>query len=81
MRIALADDQALVREGLEALLRDLGVEVVLEAADGQSLLDRMPSVAVDVIVGHTYARHGRHRPHARITRVRDQHAGCPSHDV
>ena len=38
LRIALADDQALVREGLKALLRDIGIEVVLEAASGQGIL-------------------------------------------
>ncbi len=39
VRIALADDQALIREGLKALLRDLdGIEVVIEADSGQPLL-------------------------------------------
>jgi DNA-binding NarL/FixJ family response regulator len=50
IRIALADDQALVREGLKALLRDLGIEVVLEASDGQGVLDRIDSEKPDVIV-------------------------------
>jgi DNA-binding NarL/FixJ family response regulator len=49
-RIALADDQALVRQGLKALLRDLGIEVVFEAADGQGVLDSLRTQAVDVIV-------------------------------
>src|SRR5688572_2490669 len=50
LRIALADDQALVREGLKALLRDIGIEVALEAASGQAILDRAPDVKIDVIV-------------------------------
>jgi len=50
LRIALADDQALVREGLKALLRDIGIQVVLEAASGQAILDRGPDVHLDVIV-------------------------------
>jgi DNA-binding NarL/FixJ family response regulator len=50
LRIALADDQALVREGLKALLRDMGVEVVFEAASGDAILNRPPDLAIDVIV-------------------------------
>ena len=50
IRIALADDQALVRQGLKALLRDLGIEVVLEASDGQGVLDRLATDKPDVIV-------------------------------
>jgi DNA-binding NarL/FixJ family response regulator len=50
LRIALADDQALVREGIKALLRDFGIEVVLEAGDGQSILQRPADLALDVIV-------------------------------
>jgi DNA-binding NarL/FixJ family response regulator len=50
LRIALADDQALVREGIKALLRDFGVEVVLEASDGEAILQRPADLALDVIV-------------------------------
>lgn len=50
LRIALADDQALVREGLKALLRDFGIEVVLEAASGEAILERARDLAIDVIV-------------------------------
>jgi DNA-binding NarL/FixJ family response regulator len=50
VRIALADDQALVREGLNALLRGLGVDVAVEAADGAALLDGLRGASVDVIV-------------------------------
>lgn len=50
LRIALADDQALVREGIKALLRDFGIEVVLEASDGEGILQRPAGVVFDVIV-------------------------------
>jgi len=50
VRVALADDQALVRAGLRALLQGLGVQVVLEADDGQSLLDGLLLHPVDVVL-------------------------------
>ena len=50
LRIALADDQALVREGLKALLGALGIEVAVEAEDGQSLLEALAEREVDVVV-------------------------------
>ncbi|NHF67506.1 response regulator transcription factor [Xanthomonas hortorum] len=49
-RIALADDQILVRAGLRALLQQQGVEVVCEADDGQSLLDVLLINTVDVVL-------------------------------
>ena len=49
-RIALADDQAMVREGLKLLLRGLDIEIAVEAANGQELLDKLAAVPVDVIV-------------------------------
>jgi DNA-binding NarL/FixJ family response regulator len=49
-RIALADDQALVREGLKLVLRGLGIEIAIEAADGRELLDELVRTPVDVIV-------------------------------
>lgn len=54
LRIALADDQALVREGLKALLSHLGLAVVAEASDGAALLTAIAQAEreapVDVIV-------------------------------
>ena len=50
LRVALADDQALVRAGLRALLQGLGIEVVLEADDGQGLLDGLTHQQVDVVL-------------------------------
>lgn len=51
LRIALADDQALVRNGLKALLGGIdGLQVALEAADGEQLLVRLAETPVDVIL-------------------------------
>ncbi|MEA5125360.1 response regulator transcription factor [Xanthomonas floridensis] len=50
LRIALADDQVLVRAGLRALLQQQGVEVVCEADDGQGLLDALATTPVDVVL-------------------------------
>ncbi|WP_119717479.1 response regulator [Cognatilysobacter tabacisoli] len=51
LRLALADDQALVRGGLKALLSGFAtLEVVLEAGDGQALLDALAGTAVDVVL-------------------------------
>lgn len=51
IRIALADDQALVLEGLKALLRCLpGIEVVHEAGGGEALLAALSTTPVDVVV-------------------------------
>ena len=49
-RIALADDQALVREGLKLVLRSLDIEIAVEASDGRELIDKLATVPVDVIV-------------------------------
>ncbi len=51
IRLALADDQALVREGLKSLLKDLdGIEVVIEADSGQPLLDALAGIPADIVV-------------------------------
>lgn len=51
LRIALADDQALVRHGLRALLEQLGgLEVVVEAEDGAALLAALQRTRVDVLL-------------------------------
>jgi DNA-binding NarL/FixJ family response regulator len=49
-RIALADDQALVRAGLRALLERQGIAIVFEAEDGASLLDGLARTPVDVVL-------------------------------
>jgi DNA-binding NarL/FixJ family response regulator len=51
MRIALADDQALVLHGLRALIETLGgIEVIIEAQDGDELLTALRRQPVDVVV-------------------------------
>ena len=50
LRIALADDQALVRAGLRALLESFGIGVAVEAEDGAGLLERLVGQDVDVIL-------------------------------
>ncbi|ROU08538.1 response regulator [Lysobacter enzymogenes] len=50
IRIALADDQALVRAGLRALLERLGLQIAFEADDGRALLDQLARTPVDVVL-------------------------------
>ena len=51
LRIALADDQALVRAGLKALLESFGdLVVVIEAADGGELVEAVIATTVDVVL-------------------------------
>ncbi len=51
IRIALADDQALIREGLKSVINDLpGLEVVVEAASGEPLLEALADTRVDLVV-------------------------------
>lgn len=50
-RIALADDQALIREGLKAVINELpGLEVVVEAGSGEPLLAALAQQPVDLVV-------------------------------
>lgn len=51
IRVALVDDQALVRQGLRAVLDSLeGIEVSVESADGAGLLEAISGVEIDVVV-------------------------------
>ncbi len=50
IRVALADDQALVRAGLRALLQAQRIEVVLEADDGEDLVRQLATHSVDVVL-------------------------------
>ena len=51
LRIALADDQALVRHGLRALLETLGgIQVVVEADSGDGLLEALATQKVDAVL-------------------------------
>ena len=50
IRVVLADDHALVREGLKALLEREGFQVVGEASDGQEAVRVVPSLRPDVAI-------------------------------
>lgn len=50
IRVALADDQALVRAGLRALLLQQNIDVALEAEDGHDLLCKLEQQSVDVVL-------------------------------
>jgi DNA-binding NarL/FixJ family response regulator len=49
-RIALVDDQALVRAGLRALLERQGLSIAFEADSGEALLDALATQPVDVVL-------------------------------
>jgi len=50
MRVVVADDQALLRQGIVRLLGDAGFDVVAEAADAQDLLRKVGAHHPDVAV-------------------------------
>jgi DNA-binding NarL/FixJ family response regulator len=63
MRVVVADDVLLTREGIVRLLRDANIEVVAEAQDAQSLLHQVdltrPDVAlVDIRMPPTHTDEG-----------------------
>jgi DNA-binding NarL/FixJ family response regulator len=63
MRIVIADDAALIREGVASLLTENGLEVVEQVADAEALLvsvrDRRPDVAlVDIRMPPTHTDEG-----------------------
>jgi len=74
MRIVIADDSLLVREGIASLLRRAGVEVVAEADDGDGLVrlvdEHEPDAAiVDVRMPPTHTEEGLEAARA----VRERH--------
>ena len=76
MRVVIAEDQALLREGITALLRQNDVEVVAHAEDGEGLLriigGHKPDLAiVDVRLPPTFTDEG---VRAAIT-ARERHPG------
>jgi DNA-binding NarL/FixJ family response regulator len=50
MRVVIAEDLALLRDGLERLLRDSGFDVVAAVADGEALLRAVEEHAPDVAI-------------------------------
>jgi DNA-binding NarL/FixJ family response regulator len=50
MRVAIAEDSVLLREGLARLLDDAGFDVVAQCEDGEALLRRVSGQDVDVVI-------------------------------
>ncbi|MFM2353673.1 MAG: hypothetical protein RLZZ608_1079 [Actinomycetota bacterium] len=50
LRVAVADDSVLLREGLVRVLRDAGVEVVAAFGDAETLLAAVPALELDAVV-------------------------------
>jgi DNA-binding NarL/FixJ family response regulator len=51
IRVILADDHAIIRDGIRALLsEDQGLEVLAEAGNGQELLDLLATTPCDVVM-------------------------------
>jgi two-component system response regulator NreC len=50
IRIVLADDHVLVRQGLKSLLEREGFQIVAEASDGQEALRHVQSLMPDIVV-------------------------------
>ena len=76
VRVVIADDSLLVREGIASLLRRAGVDVVAEADDGEQLLhavdEHTPDVAiVDVRMPPTHTEEGLEAARA----IRERHPG------
>jgi two-component system, response regulator PdtaR len=49
-RVLLVDDEALIRMGMRAILRDLGYEIVGEAADGHEAVEKAAALRPDVVI-------------------------------
>ena len=78
MRVVIAEDLALLREGVVALLRDAGIEVVAQAEDGEGLLrivaGHKPDLAiVDVRLPPTFTDEGVRA----ALEARSEHPGLP----
>ena len=50
MRVAIAEDSVLLREGVTRLLREEGFEVVAECGDADELLRKLSSHDLDVVI-------------------------------
>jgi DNA-binding NarL/FixJ family response regulator len=76
MRVVIADDSVLLREGIALLLAESGFEVVAQAGDGEDLVRKVgahkPDVAViDVRMPPTHTDEGLRAAH----RIRSEHPG------
>ena len=50
MRVAIAEDSVLLREGIARLLDDAGIDVVAQSADADDLLLKIRSYSPDVAI-------------------------------
>lgn len=50
MKVVIADDSMLIREGLARLLADAGVDVVATAGDVPQLLHKLTNVSFDAVI-------------------------------
>jgi class 3 adenylate cyclase/CheY-like chemotaxis protein len=50
LRVALADDAVMLRQGIAMVLREAGMEIVLEAGDASTLIKSLDAVNPDVVV-------------------------------
>jgi DNA-binding NarL/FixJ family response regulator len=50
VRVVIADDSVLVRDGLAAMLREAGIEVAAQAASGEELVRAVESTCPDVVI-------------------------------
>jgi DNA-binding NarL/FixJ family response regulator len=50
MRVAIAEDSVLLREGLARLLADAGFEVVAQCGDANDLMLKVRSYDLDVVI-------------------------------
>ncbi|CAA9528770.1 MAG: Two-component transcriptional response regulator, LuxR family [uncultured Solirubrobacteraceae bacterium] len=76
MRVVIADDQLLLREGIARLLEDAGIEVVAQSGDAEDLLRKVgahkPDVAiVDVRMPPTHTDEGLRA----AAEIREKHPG------
>ncbi|GAA1355522.1 response regulator transcription factor [Arthrobacter rhombi] len=76
MRIVLAEDSVLLREGLVRLLREGGAEVVAAVDDGESLLAAVAEHLPDIVVTDVRMPPGfSHEGLAAASRIRADHPG------
>ena len=82
IRVLIADDQMLIRQGIRTLLEmDRGISVVGETADGAATIARVLATSVDVLLLDIRMPGGRDRRAARTDRARRPAADTHSHDL
>ena len=76
LRVALVDDSALLRQGIAKALTSAGIQIVLEAGDGETLHEQLPAanphvVVLDVRMPPTHTTEGLEA----ARRIKDEHPG------